>query len=207
MPKAKKGKYQSKQVYLDAALRIIRENGVEKLTMRKVAQDLDVSAMAIYKHFKNKDELLKAVLDEFITGADVLPDDDLPWDEWVGCIAERMYDALQGETNWLPLLGSFEIGENALHITFSFISKLTKAGFDNAEAFDAFMATIHTVVGAVSIQTAFSKGGEGVAQNVADNLSINPEPLVGMTTRQQIDISLPLLLDALRAKLASKNQA
>ncbi len=205
MQKTAKGKYQSKQTYLNAALKIISESGVEKLTMRKVATDLGVSPMAIYKHFKSKDELLKAVLDEFIASADILPQTDLPWDEWVNHIARKMYFSLQGETNWLPLLGSFEIGENALQITFAFISKLAEAGFDHAEAFDAFMAMIHTVIGAVSIQTAFDKGGAGVAQSAANHLDLHTEPLLSLATRQQIDISLPLLLNALHAQLARKN--
>ena len=204
MPKVKKGKYQSKQVYLNAALSVIREVGIEKLTMRKVANDLDVSPMAIYKHFENKDELLKAVLDDFISNANVLPEQDLPWDEWFTHVAKAMYNALQGDTNWLPLLGSFQIGENALHITFSFMNKMVEAGFDNGESLDAYLAMIHIVVGAVSIQSAFDKGGAGVAHGIAEKISEHAEPLLDAATKQQIDISLPILVEGLKDKLAAK---
>ena len=36
----------------------ILENGVEGVSMRKVAEKVDVTAPAIYRHFKDKDELL-----------------------------------------------------------------------------------------------------------------------------------------------------
>ena len=37
----------------------ILKNGIEKLTISKIAKELNISQPAIYKHFKSKDELLK----------------------------------------------------------------------------------------------------------------------------------------------------
>ena len=58
-----------------AAIALADEGGLGSLTMRKLAQTLDVVPMAIYKHVANKDELLDAMVDvvfgelEFSTGA------------------------------------------------------------------------------------------------------------------------------------------
>ena len=38
------------------------ENGIEGVSMRKVAERVGVSAPAIYRHFKNKDELLSEIV-------------------------------------------------------------------------------------------------------------------------------------------------
>ena len=43
------------------AMEMIDEVGVEKLTMRALAARLDVSAMALYHHVEDKDELLRLV--------------------------------------------------------------------------------------------------------------------------------------------------
>ena len=47
--------------YVEAALEVIAEVGVDKLSMRNVASRLSVSPMAMYKHFPTKDDLLAAV--------------------------------------------------------------------------------------------------------------------------------------------------
>ncbi|WP_343238214.1 TetR/AcrR family transcriptional regulator [Streptomyces sp. SID13031] len=44
-----------------AALAVIRERGVEGLTMRSVAERLKVRAPSLYHHVRNKDELLELV--------------------------------------------------------------------------------------------------------------------------------------------------
>lgn len=47
-----------KQAILDAALRLISENGFHGTAMSKVAKEAGVSAGIIYHYFKNKDELI-----------------------------------------------------------------------------------------------------------------------------------------------------
>ncbi|WP_326699444.1 TetR/AcrR family transcriptional regulator C-terminal domain-containing protein [Streptomyces sp. NBC_01754] len=42
----------------DTALRLLNEVGLEGLTLRAIAKELDVKAPALYWHFKNKQELL-----------------------------------------------------------------------------------------------------------------------------------------------------
>jgi len=55
------------------AMEMIDEVGVEKLTMRAVAARLGVSAMALYHHVEDKDELLRLVGD-VVLGRIELPD-------------------------------------------------------------------------------------------------------------------------------------
>ncbi|EFL25395.1 tetracycline repressor protein class D [Streptomyces himastatinicus ATCC 53653] len=48
---------------VDAALRLLNEVGLEGLTLRRIAKELNVQAPALYWHFKNK----QALLDEMAT--------------------------------------------------------------------------------------------------------------------------------------------
>jgi AcrR family transcriptional regulator len=48
---------------LDAAAKIYRTEGAEALSMRRMADELGVSATALYRHYQGKDELLDAVAD------------------------------------------------------------------------------------------------------------------------------------------------
>ncbi|MGB6975695.1 MAG: TetR/AcrR family transcriptional regulator [Terracidiphilus sp.] len=47
-----------------AARRVLVKEGAEAVTMRRIAQATGVTAMAIYRHFPNRDGLLNALADE-----------------------------------------------------------------------------------------------------------------------------------------------
>ncbi|HEX6836091.1 MAG TPA: helix-turn-helix domain-containing protein, partial [Polyangia bacterium] len=50
----------SREDVLAGAMRLLDEVGLDALTMRRLAEELDVQAGAIYYHFKDKQELLDA---------------------------------------------------------------------------------------------------------------------------------------------------
>lgn len=49
---------------LDATQALYLEGGMDALTMRAVAERVGVSATALYRHFRNKEEMLATVLDQ-----------------------------------------------------------------------------------------------------------------------------------------------
>ena len=53
-----------KRALLDETARILREEGEDALSLRRLAANLGVSRTAPYNHFKNKDALLSAVAEE-----------------------------------------------------------------------------------------------------------------------------------------------
>jgi AcrR family transcriptional regulator len=53
-----------RRALLDEALRTIRQDGVEAVTLRKVGQSLGVSRTALYRHFSDKRALLAGVATE-----------------------------------------------------------------------------------------------------------------------------------------------
>ena len=61
MPKSQYHHGNLKQALMNAALLQIKENGVEKLSLRAVAKAVDVSQSAPYRHFKNKQSLLRTL--------------------------------------------------------------------------------------------------------------------------------------------------
>ena len=53
----------SRERVLRTAVDLAERGGIESLSMRKLAQALDVVPMALYQHVANKDELLNALVD------------------------------------------------------------------------------------------------------------------------------------------------
>lgn len=60
----------TKDRVLGAAVKLADETGIDSLSMRKLAEALDVVPMALYKHFANKDQLLDGMIDMVITEID-----------------------------------------------------------------------------------------------------------------------------------------
>jgi AcrR family transcriptional regulator len=74
---------------LRAAVAVADRAGVEGLSMRKVAQELDVVPMALYRHVSNKDEMLDGMLD-LVVGEIDPPRSDT---DWKSAIRERILSA------------------------------------------------------------------------------------------------------------------
>ncbi|MGA8788192.1 MAG: TetR/AcrR family transcriptional regulator C-terminal domain-containing protein [Paenarthrobacter sp.] len=63
---------------LRAAIALADHVGIEALSMRRLAQDLGVVPMALYKHVANKEELLGGMVDTIVGEIDA-PVPDAPW--------------------------------------------------------------------------------------------------------------------------------
>ena len=50
---------------LDTALHLLADGGVKNLTMKRIAESIGVSEPAVYRHFKNKTEIVKGIIEKF----------------------------------------------------------------------------------------------------------------------------------------------
>jgi AcrR family transcriptional regulator len=63
---------------LSTAVALADQDGIDRLSMRKLAQALDVVPMALYRHVANKDELLDALVDVIVGEIDP-PIEEADW--------------------------------------------------------------------------------------------------------------------------------
>jgi len=68
----------SRERVLDAAVALAVRDGIESLSMRKLADDLGVGAMTLYHYVPNKDVLLDGMVD-IVFGEIELPTTDVDW--------------------------------------------------------------------------------------------------------------------------------
>ena len=66
MRKTKKDSELTRQSLLDAALEVFYSKGVTKATINDIAQKAHVTRGALYWHFKNKEEVLQILCNQFI---------------------------------------------------------------------------------------------------------------------------------------------
>lgn len=74
-----------REAVVRTALRVLDEVGLEGLTLRKIATELDVQAPALYWHFKNKQELLDEMATTVLVdtiGEFEPSSEDVTWRNW-----------------------------------------------------------------------------------------------------------------------------
>ncbi|MET9614364.1 TetR/AcrR family transcriptional regulator [Kitasatospora indigofera] len=79
----------SRDRVLHAAVALADGTGIEALSMRRLAQELGVVPMALYKHVANKEELLDGMVDAVVGG--IRPPDLGP--DWRGAVRGRILAA------------------------------------------------------------------------------------------------------------------
>ena len=140
----------SRELILNAAKKISNQSSVENVTIRKLAKDLDVTPMAIYRHFSNKAEILSELLDQFIYDAQVVNHDTEDWEAWLHVTFERMQQALSAHPHFLPLLGNaITLGENAVSVTEQVLMVL-KDNIREDLVVNAFFSLLNYTVGAAT---------------------------------------------------------
>ncbi|MFF3561108.1 TetR/AcrR family transcriptional regulator [Streptomyces sp. NPDC002574] len=73
----------SQEAVVTAALRIVDAEGLDALSMRRVAQELDTGAASLYAHVSNKEELLELLLDRIQTDVTRPEPDPERWQEQI----------------------------------------------------------------------------------------------------------------------------
>jgi AcrR family transcriptional regulator len=81
----------SRDVVVDAALTVLESEGGEKLTMRRLADEIGVSASSLYGYVANKEELIQLVLDRLYAEVSFPPPSG-NWQEWLKEFARAMLD-------------------------------------------------------------------------------------------------------------------
>jgi AcrR family transcriptional regulator len=94
----------SRSATLKAALKIIDEEGLEKLSIRRLGAALNVQGISLYHHFKDKDEILAAVCELALANVRTPNTTDIDWREWLLNNALKFRDTLRSHPNLVPVM-------------------------------------------------------------------------------------------------------
>jgi AcrR family transcriptional regulator len=97
----------SEAAIVDAALAITQAEGLEAVTMRRVAASLDTGAASLYVYVRNRDELLHAMMDRVAGTVPLAPPEPGRWREQVHELMRAFRAALE---SW-PGIATVLIGE------------------------------------------------------------------------------------------------
>ncbi|APB01850.1 mycofactocin system transcriptional regulator MftR2 [Nocardia seriolae] len=132
----------SESEIVEAALRVVRQDGVEKLSMRRLSRELGVSPMAPYYYVADKRELLDLVATAALTGVRKPPPEFGTWQMRLRDLIDQIDEKLRKHPGLGDVLIEQMLGKQ-LDLIAAVMEILFDAGFDERNALSAY-ATIHT---------------------------------------------------------------
>jgi len=132
---------------IDAAIAELDAHGAERLTMRKLAERLEVTSTALYWHVSTKRDLLDLALDHAV-GEAPLPAPDLDPRSGLRAVLLGWRAAMLAHP-WLPgLLGRPLLGPNVLARTEFIQAMLVRSGLSGVDLASATRLLANFVIGA-----------------------------------------------------------
>jgi AcrR family transcriptional regulator len=129
-----------------AALRIVDEEGLRELTMRRLADELGTGPASLYRHVSSRDDLLVEVADLVLGELDA-PDPTLQWRDAVEQLAHALRRVLVGHRGLVVISSNAPLlGPNAMRIRELFWSVMDRDGCDPDFAVQTYAAVMHFVV-------------------------------------------------------------
>jgi TetR/AcrR family transcriptional regulator, tetracycline repressor protein len=141
----------SREVVVEAALQVLDADGGEGLTMRRVADQIGVSASSLYGYVDNKEELVQLVLDRIFEEVEVPPTGG-NWQETVKELARATLAMFRRHRGVAALsLGRVAVTPSMLTIGERLLAELRAAGMpDQVAAFVGDLGGLY--IGAIAYE-------------------------------------------------------
>ena len=134
----------SREQVVETATAIVRAGGYEEMTIRSLAAELGVGPMSLYRHVRDKDDLLDEVVDRLLAKAWRPSASPRDWQSWVVEAAEKLRHFLVKQPAALHVyLQHPVVSPSAIARMNTMIDVLCTATDDEAKARRAY-AAIHT---------------------------------------------------------------
>jgi TetR/AcrR family tetracycline transcriptional repressor len=134
----------SKSAVVGRALELADQGGVDSLTIRRLATELGVTPMALYWHFRSKDEV------------DLAADQSAPWPDQLRAIMESLVGVLRAHPSGAQLVLMHEKeGEGPMRAAEITLGLLRGAGFDPEQASEITRAGMWTALSLVMSEPGF----------------------------------------------------
>lgn len=156
-PRRKERSTLTREQIVSQALQLLDTEGIEALSMRRLAARLDAGATSLYWHVANRDELIELIIDEVYGELDVPDADDAgDWQAATRRFAHSMRSTILRH-RWLVsvldhvVAGSF--GPNLTRMSERMLGLFEAAGFELAEA-ERALNTVSAYVTGIAVGEA-----------------------------------------------------
>jgi len=145
----------SREAVVDAGLRVLRDHGIDGVTMRAVAGEVDTGAASLYVYFPNRPALLDAMFDEVAAKIDLGPEPDPErWREQLVGLLNRIVEGMDDYPGIARVpLANPPTGPAAAQIAERTLALLAAGGVDDRSA-AWFIDIVFLFVNATAYETS-----------------------------------------------------
>jgi len=202
----------AKRKALEVALDIVDNDGIDGLSIRRLAERLNVNGASLYHHFENKEEIVVGAAMLALEDVRVPQTPDKPWRVWIMENARRLRQALRDHPDLIPVMLRREplgIGAGQLDATVKLLEQQgvpTGAIAPMLEALELY--AIGSALCETRAQTTDTRKGPGPARTpnvsrVQEHRVVSADDIFDLVCRQTIDT----VLSAAAEQIASAGYA
>jgi AcrR family transcriptional regulator len=187
-----------------AALRILDEDGLDALTMRRLADDLDAGAASLYRHVANRDELLVEIIDH-VLGELGPPPESRSWRDGAEHMARELYEVLSRHATVVQLIpGDPLLGPNALRRREIGLRYLLDQGFGAREAVQVYAMVVSWILGHLVLTRGRHTGPRAAAfraVSASEYPTLSDLSAIGLPDEDELfELGLLTLLDGIETR-------
>jgi TetR/AcrR family transcriptional regulator, tetracycline repressor protein len=148
-----------------AALQLVHDGGLPALSMRRLGAELNVEAMALYRHVNGREDLLEAMVSQLTSRLERSPESqlgtDVGWQGYLQSLAHAVRDVAFEHPQVFPLVATRHPAApwlrpplRSLELVEEFLVALTSRGFTDDQAVSAYRAFTSFLVGHLLLDVA-----------------------------------------------------
>jgi AcrR family transcriptional regulator len=177
-----------------AAVKTVKAGGYEEMTIRSLAAGLGVAPMTLYRHIRDKDDLLDEVVDHLLASAWRPSASEDDWQAWLTEAAARLRRFLVSQPAALHVYLSHPVvSPVAVERMNAMLGVLRRSGVGEQAARRAYGALHTYTIGFAALEASRS----GWAPDAREGVGSLARQLAAYTTTQQFTDGLRYLLDGI----------
>jgi AcrR family transcriptional regulator len=171
------------EAIVTAAARLIDSEGLDVVSMRRIADDMNISPMALYRHVATKRELLDSVADRYLSEFDLPDTSGLPWREAITTAMSSAYRAFLAHRSLEQIFAQQHIDAVTIFkVSEAVLQALERAGLGEVDAIRALDALHCYGMGFTQRKAEFRRGGASAATRLR-KIEQLPKAEFGAVTR------------------------
>ena len=186
----------SRDQIVSTAVKALREDGYDQMTIRSLAAELGVAPMSLYRHVRDKDDILDAVVEQLLAKVWRPRAARADWRSWITEAADRLRQFLVAEPAARHVYLSHPVvSPSAMARMDAMIEVLRQALHDDLAVHRAYAAIQTYTVGFAALEASRSESNARLDGDLARQLA-------AYTTRDQFIIGFQYLLSGIEQEVA-----
>lgn len=195
----------SKRKALETALKIIDQDGLEGLSIRRLADALGVNGASLYHHFKDKEDILVKAAESALADVTTPVDEAADWREWLPANARKLREALIRHPALIPVVvrrRTLGMGARTLD---TWAARLIEEGVPSAAVIPVLDSLVLFAIGSALHDTVVEPSSEEL-ESLRDSYPtlVQTTKDRGLTADEVFDVTTVSILETIQATIKER---